>query len=492
MPRSMTMTEKIMAAHAGKREVAPGENVWVDVDVLMTHDVCGPGTIGIFKKEFGQDARVWDNTRIPIVPDHYIFTADGKCHRNIATLREFVREQQIKYYYDPDFLDTDEASGMPNPYRDPTKTSYKGVCHKALPEEGHTRPGEILLGTDSHTCTAGAFGQFATGVGNTDAAFTMGTGKTWLKVPPTMRFNFHGDIPPYLTAKDLILAVIGDIGFAGATYKAMYFAGSGIGSLSLEDRMTLTNMAIEAGGKNGICDVDEKTLAYVRERSNRPDWTIHTEDEGCTYDYEQTWDLGSFDPLVAAPHSPDNTKTAYELQQANTKLDRAYIGSCTGGKITDMIFAANILHGNEVKIPTFVVPGSTEVHQDMLTLNLYGEPIPKAADGIGGLKNEHSETTDKKATTSIYQALEDAGCLIGAASCAACLGGPEDTFGRLNEPLQCISTTNRNFPGRMGHKEAGVYLASPLTAAASALTGIVTDPREYVDQPILTGSAGVV
>lgn len=479
MPRKMTMTEKIFAAHANKSEVSPGENVWVDVDVLMTHDVCGPGTIGIFKKEFGQDAKVWDNTRIPIIPDHYIFTADGKCHRNVQILRDFVKEQGIKYYYDPDFLDTDEASGMPNPYRDPTKTSYKGVCHKALPEEGHCRPGEILLGTDSHTCTAGAFGQFATGVGNTDAAFTMGTGKTWLKTPPTMRFNFHGDIPPYLTAKDLILAVIGDIGFAGATYKAMYFAGSGIGSLSLEDRMTLTNMAIEAGGKNGICDVDEKTLNYVRARSNRPDWTVYEEDAGATYDYEQTWDLGNFEPLVAAPHSPDNTRTAHELQKQNTKLDRAYIGSCTGGKITDMIFAANILHGNEVKIATFVVPGSTEVHQDMLTLNLYGEAVDE-------------NSGDRKASTSVYKALEDAGCLIGAASCAACLGGPKDTFGRLNEPINCISTTNRNFPGRMGHKEAGVYLASPLTAAASALTGVVTDPREYVDAPILTGGAGVL
>ncbi|MEM1354387.1 MAG: aconitase family protein [Planctomycetota bacterium] len=483
MPRKMTMTEKIMAAHAGKTEVTPGENVWVDVDILMTHDVCGPGTIGIFKKEFGDDAKVWDNTRIPIIPDHYIFTADGKCHRNVQILRDFVKEQNIKYYYDPDFLDTDEASGMPNPYRDPSKTSYKGVCHKALPEEGHCRPGEIMLGTDSHTCTAGAFGQFASGVGNTDAAFTMGTGKTWLKVPPTMRFNFHGEIPPFLTAKDLILAVIGDIGFAGATYKAMYFAGDGIGSLSLEDRMTLTNMAIEAGGKNGICDVDEKTLDYVKARSNRPEWTVYEEDDGAIYDYEQTWDLSNFEPLVAAPHSPDNTKTAYELQQANTKLDRAYIGSCTGGKITDMIFAANILHGNQVKIPTFVVPGSTEVHQDMLTLNLYGEALAAPASAGAG---------DKKATTSVYQALEDAGCLIGAASCAACLGGPKDTFGRLNEPINCISTTNRNFPGRMGHKEAGVYLASPLTAAASALTGIVTDPREYVDTPILTGSAGVV
>jgi len=487
MPRPMTMTEKIIAAHAldGRADVTPGDNVWVNVDVLMTHDVCGPGTIGIFKKQFGSNARVWDNTRIPIIPDHYIFTADGKCHRNVQTLRDFVAEQQIKYYYDPDFLDTDPDSGMPASYRDPASTSYKGVCHKALPEEGHCRPGEILLGTDSHTCTAGAFGQFATGVGNTDAAFAMGTGKTWLKVPPTMRFTFHGQIPPYLTAKDLILAVIGRISVSGATYRSMYFAGEGIGSLTLEDRMTLTNMAIEAGGKNGICDVDDKTLDYVRARSNRPDWTVHEDDPGAEYIFDEAWDLGTLEPLVAKPHSPDNKDLARNC--SDQKLDRAYIGSCTGGKITDMIMAANLLHGNEVKIPTYVVPGSTEVHQDMVRLNLYGEPVQNTSN------IEHSTSNiDAKASTSVYDALENAGCLIGPASCAACLGGPQDTFGRLNDPMMCISTTNRNFPGRMGHKQAGVFLASPLTVAASALTGHVTDPREYVDAPILTGSAGVV
>ncbi|MEM1012344.1 MAG: aconitase family protein, partial [Planctomycetota bacterium] len=257
MPLPMTITEKILAKHAQKASIRPGESVWVDVDVLMTHDVCGPGTVGIFQQEFGKDARVWDPDRVVIVPDHYIFTADLKSYRNVQLLRQFVRDQGLKYYYDPDFI---EKEGMPSPYLDPTKTSYKGVCHKALPEEGHVRPGEILLGTDSHTCTAGAFGQFATGVGNTDAAFVLGTGKTWLKVPPTMRFDFDGEIPPYLTAKDMILAVIGEIGVDGATYRSMYFAGDGIASLTLEDRMTLTNMAIEAGGKNGVCDVDEKTL----------------------------------------------------------------------------------------------------------------------------------------------------------------------------------------------------------------------------------------
>lgn len=465
----MTMTEKILARHAGKGAVRPGENVWVNVDVLMTHDICGPGTIGIFHEKFGRNAKVWDADRVVIIPDHYIFTADEKSHRNVQILRDFVREQGIRFYYDPEFVTS--RPGMPSPYLDPTKTQYKGVCHKALPEEGHIRPGEILIGTDSHTCTAGAFGQFASGVGNTDAAFILGTGKTWLKVPPTMKFAFHGQIPPYLTAKDLILAVIGDIGVDGANYRAMYFAGDGIASLSLEDRMTLTNMAIEAGGKNGVCDVDEKTLAYVRARSQRPTWEIFRDDADAEYCYELDIDLATLEPLVAKPHSPDNKDTAYNCR--DVKLDRAYIGSCTGGKITDMIFAANLLKGSKVKIPTYVVPGSTEVHADMQRLNLRG--VEKGP-------NEKS----------VQDILVDAGCNLGPSGCGACLGGPPDTFGRLNNTEVCISTTNRNFPGRMGSKIAAVYLASPLTVAASALRGTITDPREFISAPIETGSAGVL
>lgn len=465
----MTMTEKILAKHAGKRRVQPGENIWVDVDILMTHDVCGPGTIGIFYEQFGRNAKVWDKDRVVIIPDHYIFTADQKCHRNVQILRDFVKEQGLRYFYDAEFVKSDPT--MPNPYRDPTKTSYKGVCHKALPEEGHVRPGEILLGTDSHTCTAGAFGQFASGIGNTDAAFVLGTGKLWLKVPPTMRFTFRGSIPAYLTAKDLILAVIGEIGVDGATYRSMYFAGDGISSLTLEDRMTLTNMAIEAGGKNGVCDVDEKTLQYVRHRSTIPNWDVVRDDADAEYIFEAEWDLATLEPLVAKPHSPDNRDTAYNCR--DVKLDQAYIGSCTGGKITDMIFAANILKGNTVKIPTYVVPGSTEVHADMQRLNLRG--VEKGP-------NEKS----------IEDVLIDAGCLVGASGCSACLGGPSDTFGRLQRSEVCISTTNRNFPGRMGSTKSAVYLASPLTVAASALRGYVTDPREYVSQPIETGSAGVL
>ena len=465
---AMTMSEKILARHADRPRVEPGENVWVKVDILMTHDVCGPGTIGVFYEQFGRNAKVWDPDRVVIIPDHYIFTADEKCHRNVQILRDFVRQQGIRYFYDAEFVRNEP--GMPNPYKDPTKTSYKGVCHKALPEEGHVRPGEILFGTDSHTCTAGAFGQFATGIGNTDAGFVLGTGKLWLKVPPTMKFTFHGQIPPYLTAKDLILAVIGKIGVDGATYRSMYFAGEGISSLTLEDRMTLTNMAIEAGGKNGICDVDENTLAYVRKRSNRPDWEVVRDDVGAAYIAQHEWDLATVEPMVAKPHSPDNKDTARNCR--DVKIDRAYVGSCTGGKITDMIFAANILSGQKVKVPTFVVPGSTEVHAQMKTLNLRG--MPKAND-----------------EKSIEDALLDAGCKLGPSGCAACLGGPADTFGRLNGSEVCVSTTNRNFPGRMGSKNAAVYLASPLTVAASAITGHITDPREFVRGRIETGTAGV-
>lgn len=464
----MTMTEKILAKHSGKTRVAPGDNIWVDIDVLMTHDVCGPGTIGIFHEQFGRNARVWDADKVVIIPDHYIFTADQKCHRNVQILRDFVKEQGLKWFYDAEFVRNEPT--MPNPYRDPTRTSYKGVCHKALPEEGHVRPGEILLGTDSHTCTAGAFGQLATGIGNTDAAFVLGTGKLWLKVPPTMRFGFHGQIPPYLTAKDLILAVIGEIGVDGATYRSMYFAGEGISSLTLEDRMTLTNMAIEAGGKNGVCDVDDKTLRYVHARSKKPDWEVFRDDADAQYTFDHTWDLSMLEPLVAKPHSPDNRDTAHNCR--HVKLDRAYIGSCTGGKITDMIFAANLLSGHTVKIDTFVVPGSTEVHADMKRLNLRGmEKLP-------GEK-------------SVEEVLINAGCKVGPSGCSACLGGPADTFGRLNGAEVCISTTNRNFPGRMGSTKSAVYLASPLTVAASALTGHVTDPRDYISAPIETGLAGV-
>src|SRR5260370_5586139 len=249
---AMTTTEKILARHAGNDNVMPGDNIWVDTDILMTHDVCGPGTIGVFKQHFGKDAKVWDKNKVVIIPDHYIFTEDKMANRNVDTLRQFVAEQQLPYFYDVG------------------SAQYKGVCHIALPEEGHTRPGEVLFGTDSHTCTAGAFGEFATGIGNTDAALIMGIGKLWVKVPETMRFEFEGPLPPYLMAKDLILHIIGDIGVDGATYRAMEFAGDGVMSLSIEERMTLCNMVIEAGGKNGMIAVDAATEHFVKAATSKP------------------------------------------------------------------------------------------------------------------------------------------------------------------------------------------------------------------------------
>src|SRR5262245_20650294 len=286
---SMTLTEKILARHAGRDHVQPGDNIWVDTDILMTHDVCGPGRIGVFKQHFGEHARVWDRPRVVIIPDHYIFTADRMANRNVDVLRQFAAEQDLPYFYDVG------------------SARYKGVCHIALPEEGHTRPGEVLLGTDSHTCTAGAFGEFATGIGNTDAGFVMGSGKLWVKVPPTMRFVFEGDLPPYLMAKDLILAVIGDIGCDGATYRAMEFDGGGVYALNIEERMTLCNMVIEAGGKNGVIEPDKVTIDYVNARNQSGTaYTPVYRRPGAKYVFEKVYDVRQLQPVVARPHSPDN------------------------------------------------------------------------------------------------------------------------------------------------------------------------------------------
>lgn len=236
----MTMTEKIIANHSDSSVVRPGSNIWTRVDKLMTHDVCGPGTFGIFQKEFGENAEVWDRERVVLMPDHYIFTSDERANRNVDILRDMAKRYNIKYFYDI----TDRSDFRANP-------DYKGVCHVALAQEGHCKPGEVMFGTDSHTCNAGAFGQFATGVGNTDAGFILGTGKLLIKVPPTMRFEMVGQMPPYLLAKDLILHIIGEISVAGGTYRAMEFSGEAISNMSMEERMTICNMVIEAGGKNG-------------------------------------------------------------------------------------------------------------------------------------------------------------------------------------------------------------------------------------------------
>jgi len=447
----MTITEKILARRAGRPAVTPGENVWVDVDILLTHDVCGPGTIGVFEEHFGPKAKVFDPEKIVIIPDHYIFTADEKSHRNIEILRKFAARQGIRHYYDPEFV---RGPGMPPCYDSPSATNYQGVCHVALPARGHARCGEVLVGTDSHTCTHGAFGEFATGIGNTEAGFVMGAGKLWLKVPPTRRFLFRGRMPPHLMAKDLILHAIGEIGTDGATYMAMEFVGEAVYALGMDERMTICNMAVEAGAKNGIIPPDDVTDRWVAQRTKKPYERIVGDDDAAVADIIE-FDAAKIQPTVACPHSPGNRAVAADL--GDVKLDRAYIGSCTGGKTTDMLAAAAVLAGRSVAVETYVIPATTDVDANLDELR------------IGG--------------ATLREVFTDAGCRIGPASCAACLGGPVDTFGRANEPITVISTTNRNFPGRMGHKDARIYLASPLTAAASAVTGRITDPRDYVDTP---------
>jgi 3-isopropylmalate/(R)-2-methylmalate dehydratase large subunit len=455
----MTLTEKLLARASGKDRVTAGDNVWVETDVLLTHDVCGPGTIGVFKREFGKNAKVWDKNKIVIIPDHYIFTADSLSNRNVDILRDFVREQGLPYFYD--VIDDPNGHWIFDKSRGQLKKQfgarYAGVCHTALPAKGHTRPGEILFGTDSHTCMAGAFNMFATGIGNTDAGFILGTGKLLVKVPPTMRFKLEGRMPKGVMAKDVILHVIGLIGFDGATYKAMQYEGSGVNEMNMDDRMTIANMAIEAGGKNGVFPCDQKTIDYVNERTQRNGTKSDFEPVELDADqdlvYDALIDLDELEPTVAQHPDPGNRALAKELEKI--QLDRAYIGSCTGGKTSDFLAFAEILKGRSVKIDTFGVPATPDVVHDLQT-TMMGD-------------------------VSVWSALESAGVqMTENASCAACLGGPVDTFGRMNKPMACISATNRNFPGRMGHKESKVYLASPYTVAASALTGHITDPREFL------------
>ena len=455
----MTLTEKLLARAAGKDRVTAGDNVWVETDVLLTHDVCGPGTIGVFKREFGKNAKVWDKNKIVIIPDHYIFTADSLSNRNVDILRDFVREQGLPYFYD--VIDDPNGHWIFDKTKGQLKKQfgarYAGVCHTALPAKGHTRPGEILFGTDSHTCMAGAFNMFATGIGNTDAGFILGTGKLLVKVPPTMRFKLEGKMPKGVMAKDVILHVIGLIGFDGATYKAMQYEGSGVNEMNMDDRMTIANMAIEAGGKNGVFPCDQKTIDYVNERTQRNGTKSTFEPVELDADQDLVYDalvnLDELEPTVAQHPDPGNRALAKELEKI--QLDRAYIGSCTGGKTSDFLAFAEILKGRSVKIDTFGVPATPDVVHDLQTTMI----------------ND----------VSVWDSLVSAGVqMTENASCAACLGGPVDTFGRMNKPMACISATNRNFPGRMGHKESKVYLASPYTVAASALTGHITDPREFL------------
>jgi 3-isopropylmalate/(R)-2-methylmalate dehydratase large subunit len=441
----MTLTETILARASGKARVQPGDNIWVKTDILMTHDVCGPGTIGVFKREFGQTAKVWDKQKVVIIPDHYIFTADAKANRNVDILRDFVKEQELPYFYDV----IDDVNG--HWVFDPSKgmlnrqygSNYAGVCHTALPQKGHTRPGEILFGTDSHTCMAGAFNEFATGIGNTDAGFVMGTGKLLLKVPETMHFRLEGQLQPGVMAKDIILHCIGEIGFDGATYRAMQFDGSAVANLSMDDRITIANMAIEAGGKNSIFEFDAQTKAYVNYRcqlnGTKPNYEPVERDRDEKFVYELVVDLSELEPLVACHPDPGQRRKAKEM--GDTTLDRAYIGSCTGGKTSDFLEFARVVRGKRVAIETFGVPATPEIVHDLQT----------------------AKWGDK----TVWQILLDSGVqMTENAGCSACLGGPIDTFGRMNAPMKCISATNRNFPGRMGHREAQVFLASPANSCS--------------------------
>jgi 3-isopropylmalate/(R)-2-methylmalate dehydratase large subunit len=456
---SMTLTEKLLARASGKASVQAGDNIWVNADVLMTHDVCGPGTIGVFKREFGKTAKVWDKNKIVIIPDHYIFTADSKSNRNVDILREFAGEQDLPYFYD--VIDDPKGHWVYDAVKGNMKrqygSRYAGVCHAALPAKGHTRPGEVLFGTDSHTCMAGAFNQFATGIGNTDAGFVMGTGKLLIKVPETMRFRLEGKLQPGVMAKDIILHCIGEIGFDGATYRAMQFDGEGAKTLSMDDRMTIANMAIEAGGKNGIFEFDSRTAEYVDARvklnGTKSTYQPVEADKDQKFVYELIVDLSKLEPTVACHPDPGQRKKAKEMNQ---QLDRAYVGSCTGGKTSDFVEFARVLRGKKVVIDTFGVPATPDIVNDLQS-TYWGN-------------------------STIWQILVDAGVqMTENAGCAACLGGPVDTFGRINKSgINCISATNRNFPGRMGDKESKVFLASPATVAASALTGKVTDPREFL------------
>lgn len=429
----MTITEKILAKSSRRNKVTPGENIWLNVDVLMTHDVCGPPTINIWKKEFGDKAKIWNKNKLVILPDHYIFTKNKEANRNVKFLQEFASKEDLPHFYDI------------------TDTTYKGVCHVALAEEGFNVPGTVIFGTDSHTCTSGAFGLFSTGVGNTDAAFILGTGKIWERVPESIKIIYDGILPSYLTGKDLILWLLKDITTEGANYKALEFTGSGISKLSMDERMTLTNMAIETGAINGIIAVDDITRAYLKDKVFI-DYDEFRSDPDSRYYRVIKYDISKLTPIVAKPHSPDNCEEASKLKDKN--ITKAYIGSCTGGKISDFISAAKVLYNNKTKVPLFAIPATTKIEKEL-------------------------ENTFYK-MKSIKDILKEAGCIFAKPSCGACLGGPEDTIGRAVDGDVIISTTNRNFPGRMGSKKSMVYLASPLTVAASAITGYITDPRDFM------------
>jgi len=417
----VTLVEKILAEHSDNKGVSPGEFINVRVDLVMSNDITAPIAIREFKR-LGVD-RVFDPGKVVMVPDHFVPNKDIASAEQAKLMREFAREQGIIYF---------ELGEM-------------GIEHVLLPEQGLVLPGEVVIGADSHTCTYGALGAFATGMGSTDIAAAMATGDIWMKVPHTIRLVYHGNLGEWVGGKDLILHTIGDIGVDGALYSAMEFAGEAIEALSMDGRFTMANMAIEAGAKAGIFGVDNKTQLYVKSRAERP-YLVYEPDNGAGYSNVIEYDVSDIEPQVALPHSPANARPVSQV--GNIEINQAVIGSCTNGRIEDMRIAAQILKGRKIHpgVRCIIIPGSQQVYLDALAEGMLGVFIR-------------------------------AGAVVSTPTCGPCLGGH---MGVLADGERCVSTTNRNFVGRMGSTKSEVYLANPAVAAASAVMGRIASPEEVL------------
>ncbi|MBN1066627.1 3-isopropylmalate dehydratase large subunit [Clostridium botulinum] len=415
----MTMTQKILAAHAGLESVKAGQLIEVNLDLVLGNDITTPVAINEFKK-FGVD-KVFNKSQIAIVPDHFTPNKDIKAAEQVKYVREFSNKMGIENFF--------EVGEM-------------GIEHCLLPEKGLVVAGDVVIGADSHTCTYGALGAFSTGIGSTDMAAGMATGQTWFKVPSAIKFILKNKPAKWVSGKDIILHIIGMIGVDGALYKSMEFVGDGLNYLSMDDRFTMANMAIEAGGKNGIFQVDHKTIEYLKEHTKK-EWKVYKADEDAEYDEVIEIELNTLRPTVSFPHLPDNTRTIDNV--GDIDIDQVVIGSCTNGRISDLRIARDILKGKKVKkgIRCIVIPGTQKIYLQALE-------------------------------EGIIKDLIETGAVVSTPTCGPCLGGH---MGILAKGERCVSTTNRNFVGRMGHVESEVYLASPAVAAASALTGKITDPE---------------
>ncbi len=415
----MTITQKILAAHADVDRVEAGRLIMVKTDLVLGNDITSPVAINEFEKFGFTD--VFDNEKIALVMDHFAPNKDIKAAEQCRQCRDFADKHNIIHYYD---------------------VGDMGVEHALLPEKGLVAPGELIIGADSHTCTYGAFGAFSTGVGSTDMACAMATGEVWFKVPSAVKFNLKGKLKNNVSGKDVILYIIGMIGVDGALYKSMEFRGEGVSSLNMDDRACICNMAIEAGAKNGIFEVDNQTVEYLNTIVKR-DYTVFNADDDAVYEKEYDIDLSAIEPTVACPHLPENTKEAKELK--DIKVEQVVIGSCTNGRLSDMAIAADILKGNKIakNVRCIIIPATQKVYKECIKLGYIDIFI-------------------------------DAGCAVSTPTCGPCLGG---YMGILAHDEVAVATTNRNFVGRMGDKTSKVYLASPATAAYSALTGYITEPK---------------